>query len=192
MELHLDTNQYIILDTETTGLDPNDSEITEVAFCKINNGDIIAKYSSVIDIEAPEVPEIITNITGITREFLSEHGRDPREVYEEVYKYIKGEIFVAYNAEFDLRMIDAHFKKYLNISYKPLYIDALEIARDLYKAQIYSCKLERVAHHLGIDKIQDHRALSDVIMTNQVLEIMKSNKPEDFLSRYIRDAKDLL
>src|SRR3989338_3184238 len=65
---------YIIIDTETTGLEPQSNEIIEVAALKIVKGEIADSFASLININGDLPPQIV-RITGITREMLDEIGR---------------------------------------------------------------------------------------------------------------------
>src|SRR3989338_4846808 len=72
--LGLKALSYIVIDTETTGLDPLSNEIIEVAALKIVKGEIADSFASLININGDLPPEIV-RITGITREMLDEIGR---------------------------------------------------------------------------------------------------------------------
>lgn len=56
-----------IFDFETTGLSPKDDTIIEIAAIRIRNSKQVGTFSLLIDPER-EVPEFITNLTGITNE----------------------------------------------------------------------------------------------------------------------------
>ncbi|MDD4036008.1 MAG: PHP domain-containing protein, partial [Bacilli bacterium] len=82
----LEDNTYVVFDFETTGLNAGSGDsIIEVGAVKLKNGKIIDKFSKLID---PKVtlPQIITDITGITEDMLK--GKPSEEV--EILEFYKG------------------------------------------------------------------------------------------------------
>ena len=57
-------NEYVVLDVEATGLNPEKDKIIEVAVCKVKDGNIIDEYSTFVNPEKTILP-IITEITEI-------------------------------------------------------------------------------------------------------------------------------
>ena len=72
---------FIALDVETTGIDEN-SEIIEIGLVKVQKGEIVDTYQSLIKPERP-IPEEITLLTGITNEmvFLNPLGHKLNRIY---------------------------------------------------------------------------------------------------------------
>lgn len=76
-------NDYIVVDTETTGLDFEFCEIIEISAIKVQNGLIVDKFSSLVQPSpylkissdgreiVSYVDSYITALTGITNEMLS-------------------------------------------------------------------------------------------------------------------------
>ena len=68
MSASKDTNifetTFIVCDVETTGLSAYDNRVTEVAFIKVRNGEILDKYSTLVN-PGQHIPREITNLTGI-------------------------------------------------------------------------------------------------------------------------------
>src|SRR3989338_9740902 len=58
-----------VVDIETTGLEPRQNEITEVAALKIEKGQIVDVFNVLINIKRP-LPQEIIRLTGITDEML--------------------------------------------------------------------------------------------------------------------------
>ena len=67
---------YIAFDIETTGLDPLENEIIEIGALKVRDGKVAERFMEFIRPLSPISP-MITNLTGITNEMVSEQGTAP-------------------------------------------------------------------------------------------------------------------
>jgi len=101
----------IILDTETTGLDPATGDrLVEIACVEVLNyiptGDY---YHTYIDPER-DVPEGAFNVHGLSSEFLK--GKPLfRDVAADFLAFIGESRLVIHNAEFDMKFLNAEFKR---------------------------------------------------------------------------------
>ena len=64
-------NTYVALDLETTGLSPMRDQILEIGAARVENGEITGTYETFVD-SGVEIPERITDLTGITAEMTAE------------------------------------------------------------------------------------------------------------------------
>ncbi len=60
---------YVIIDVETTGLDPVNDALIEVAAIALQENDILEEYATLVNPHR-DLPEFITQLTGITNEML--------------------------------------------------------------------------------------------------------------------------
>ena len=101
----------IILDTETTGLDPATGDrLVEIACVEVLNyiptGDF---YHTYVDPER-DVPEGAFNVHGLSSEFLK--GKPLfRDVAADFLAFIGDSQLVIHNAEFDMKFLNAEFKR---------------------------------------------------------------------------------
>lgn len=72
---------YIVWDLETTGFVAPECKILEIG-CLIVRGDQVESKHWVLDNKV-EIPAVITEITGITKEIIEAEGRDPVECLKE-------------------------------------------------------------------------------------------------------------
>ena len=101
-------NRYVALDVETTGLSPkNGDRVIEIGAVAIENQGIIAKFSSLIDVDKM-IPWQVQKVHGITNEMLYGEPK-PDEVLPEFYEFIAGSILVAHNASFDIGFLKHEF-----------------------------------------------------------------------------------
>lgn len=177
--------EHIILDLETTGLSPEFDEIIEVAMVKINDGQEISRFQSLVkprkyhlnldddDDDTPYyVDEFISELTGITNEML-ETAPSFNDLSEEVYSFIGDLPIVGHNIHFDLNFLIDNLDDAIQ---KPLmnpYFDLLRISRRLFP-ELKNHKLSTLAEHFQISSEGHHRALADCTITKQIFdEVLK-------------------
>jgi DNA polymerase-3 subunit epsilon len=96
-----DPDRYVILDTETTGLDDH-AEIVEIAVINLN-GDTLLN-SRVRPLRRKTMPAEAENVHGISIEDLIDAPSWP-ELCPSLEVCLAGKIIVSYNADFDSRLI---------------------------------------------------------------------------------------
>ncbi|MFM2175496.1 MAG: hypothetical protein RLZZ527_572, partial [Actinomycetota bacterium] len=94
---------FVIVDLETTGGSPKDSEITEIGAVKVRGGEIIGEFQSFIDPGLP-IPPFITVLTGITDAMVI----GAPKIGEALFSFLEflgspdETVLVAHNAPFDI------------------------------------------------------------------------------------------
>lgn len=164
---------YVVFDLETTGLKPEKDKIIEIGAVRLENGEITGRYSTFVD-PSIEIPEEITELTGITTEMV-EGAPGIREVLAGFLDFI-GEcsdmpVLVAHNAPFDVGFVTQAARE-LELVSSVLsgcaVLDTLALSRVLYP-ELSKHKLNIVAKHLGIRLDNHHRAVDDAEATAQIL-----------------------
>lgn len=90
----------VVLDFETTGLDCAEGHrVTEVAALRIRNGQIVARFTSLVNCERRIPPHIIA-FTGITQAMV-DGAPDAAEVFAQLLDFIGADPVIAHNAWFD-------------------------------------------------------------------------------------------
>lgn len=168
-----------ILDTETTGLP--DTTKGQWDFSKVN---MLELAYIIVDLEMNiikernfmikgkfKVPEIITELTGITKEMTNQKGRPLEVVAKEFYKDIRDcEFVVAHNIRFDYGMLKKELKtqkRYMLDEFcsKIQMCSRAIFAKEIPKPLIKNHKLQTIYNHLHTEPfVQTHRALDDVHM----------------------------
>ena len=165
----LDT--YCIFDLETTGFDPDMDGITEVAVCKVKNGEIIDEFTTFVNPEKP-IPFKVQELTHITDEMVADAPKMD-EVIPKFLEFCKDSVLVAHNAHFDISFIDNKSKK-LGLEFKPYVIDTYEMSLELYNA-VENHKLGTLVEYLGIPLEGAHRAINDTRATAKMFIRMKED-----------------
>jgi len=156
----------VVVDIETTGLEAEQCEITEVAALRIEKGEIVDVYNSLIKVHHALPPEII-KLTGITDEMLQEEGKEKKQVLRGLYDFVKDTPLIAHNIEFDLPFINHHLHKEWSIILRNPQICTLKLSRKLLPG-LASHKLGQVAKHFQIPTPLTHRAPGDVEITYEL------------------------
>ena len=127
--------RQIILDTETTGLDPAlGHRIIEIAGVELVNRRLTGNHFHRYVNPERESEEGALQVHGLTSEFLRDKLRF-RELVEEFLEYVAGAELIIHNAPFDIAFLNHELgllhKKPIG-DYCPGVIDTLRMARDLY------------------------------------------------------------
>ena len=162
---------YCVLDLETTGFSATTEKITEIGVMKINNGEVIDKFSCFVNPEK-HIPERVTQVTNITDEMVKD-AETIDKVFPKLLEFLgddKKTVIVAHNANFDVGFLKQN-AKVLGYNFNYTYLDTLSLAKDLFP-DYKKYKLGKIAENLGIKVEVAHRALDDVDTTVKVFKVM--------------------
>ena len=120
----------IVLDTETTGMDPEDGHrIIEIGCVELDNHVPTGRHLQIYINPERDIPPEATAVHGITNAFVSDKPVF-LEVYTEFVDFIGDAKLVIHNAEFDMKFINHHL---LQVGHKavpwPRVVDTLALAR---------------------------------------------------------------
>lgn len=172
---------FLVFDVETTGIDTFNDRIVQLVIATADrDGNLLAHREWIID-PGVEVPQGAAEVHGLTTEYLTLNGQDPRTALDEAFEMFwayKHLIWVAYNLNFDASILASEFVRYDEFLdpgdypdpqesqlFDPLVVDR---AKDKYRKG--KRKLLNVAEHYGIplDESKLHNALYDVEITAKV------------------------
>jgi DNA polymerase-3 subunit epsilon len=129
------SNRQIILDTETTGLEPRlGHRIIEVAGVEMVNRRLTGRHFHRYLNPGRDSDEGALQVHGLTTEFLSDKPKFS-EVADELLEYITGAELIIHNAPFDIGFLDAELalvRKKKLATFCPVVIDTLRMAKDLH------------------------------------------------------------
>lgn len=159
--------EYVVFDTETTGLDGDSDEIIEIGAVKIKNGIICEQFQTLIKPLNP-IPEEATKINNISNEMV-ENAPAGDVAIRDFYRWTRGATLVAYNIQFDQKFINNAGKK-VGLTFDNPSMDCLAIARN--KLRLPKYRLSDVVKRLDISLNNAHRALADAIATAEAFLIL--------------------
>lgn len=158
---------FASFDTETTGLNPSEDRIIEIAVVLYQHGAIVDQKSWLIDPERP-IPFFATRANRISDEMVA--GMPTfREILPEFREYIQGSVLMAHNARFDIHFVNEEF---VRAGEEPLsndVIDTLALFRSWYP-ELDSHTLSSVVDYLHIQGDAFHRALADSVYVARIFD----------------------
>ena len=168
-------DKFIVVDLETTGLDPEIDEIIQIGAIKIQQDKIIDKFNSLVKPSRP-ISDFIRELTGITNEELDK-ADDIKNVLPLFLDFIGDNILIGHNVNFDINFIYDNSLKILNTPFKNDFVDTLRIARKLLK-ELNHHRLDDLIKHYNLEKREEHQALNDCELTLKIYKNML-NEIED-------------
>ena len=161
-----DIDDYTVLDIETTSLDSYRGEILEISAIKVRNKKEVDYFSELIKTNN-EIGYFTTRLTGITNEMVEQDGKDLIYVLQEFQKFLGNAIIIGHNVNFDIDFIYDSMVDNLGEYLSNDYIDTLRISRKVLP-QLKHHKLDNLIDYFELEKRDEHRALNDCVLTNQV------------------------
>ena len=161
----------IFLDTETTGLDPNQGHrIIEIAAVELINRQLSNNQFHVYINPEREIDEAAQEVHGLTLDFLSDKALF-QDVAQDFIDFIADSELIIHNAPFDLGFLNmelGRIKKGEVEDYVEKVTDSLAMARELRPGQRNN--LDALCRHYGVDNSQRtlHGALLDSLLLSEV------------------------
>ncbi len=172
--------RHVILDTETTGLDPRTGDrIIEIGGVELLNLKPTGRvYQSYLDPERPNSEKSI-EITGLTDDMLVGQPKFI-DIVDDFLNFIGDDLMVFHNAEFDVKFINAELNR---IGRAPLpgsqVIDTLAMAKKKFPGAPAS--LDALCRRFKVDNTsrEKHGALLDSELLAEVyLNLMGGDQPD--------------
>lgn len=160
--------RQIVLDTETTGLDPADGHrMVEVACVELVNRRLTGRHLHLyLNPDRDSDPEALA-VHGLTTDFLSQHPRF-EEVAHQLVDYVKGADVIIHNAPFDTRFLNAELTRVGLPVFESLcdkVTDSLVYAREIHPGKRNS--LDALCDRYGISNA--HRTLHGALLDSELL-----------------------
>lgn len=164
----------IVLDTETTGFDPEKGDrIIEIGCVELINHIPTGKHLQLYINPERDVPAEAVAVHGITEEFLADKPVFA-EVYTDFVDFCAGDTLVIHNAEFDMKFINFELRKVGHKAYSwAKVVDTLAMARKKFPGA--PANLDALCRRFGIDNSNRtyHGALLDSELLAEVyLELL--------------------
>lgn len=170
--------RQIVLDTETTGLDPAEGHrIIEIGCVEVVNRRRTDNVFHIYINPEREIDQGAIDIHGITNEFLSDKPRFS-DIADDFLKFVDGAELIIHNAPFDCGFLDAEFKRIegdrmpRTIGNVCTVIDSLALARKMHPGQ--KNDLDSLCKRYSVDNTQRtlHGALLDAEILADVYLVM--------------------
>jgi DNA polymerase III subunit epsilon len=166
--------QYVIVDIETTGGNPTHGGITEIAAILHDGERVVDKYHTLIDPQRM-IPGFITGLTGIDSSMVA-GSPTFSQVAKELHDFLRGNVFVAHNVNFDYSFIREALKRE-GIEYNSPKLCTVRLSRKAFPG-FRSYSLGRICEHLSISIKDRHRAMGDAEATVELFDMIIKSSPD--------------
>ncbi len=158
--------ELIVLDLETTGLEPKNDSIIEIAAVLLKNGKVIDKFQTFV--KPPKHNKVSATVSTLTNIKTEDLVDAPvfAEIKDKLLEFVGDRPIVGHNIGFDLDFLKAN-----DINFTPEGLDTLELAYTILpKLKFYS--LEYLAYLYKFPNQPSHRAIDDVLATADLYNLL--------------------
>ena len=185
--------RQVFLDTETTGLDPNQGHrIIEIAAVEINNRQLSSNQFHVYTNPEREIDAAAQEVHGITLEFLKDKSLF-KDIADEFLNFIQGSELIIHNAPFDIGFLNTELGR-IGLANVEEHIDkvtdSLVMARNLRPGQRNNLDALCRAYKVDNSKRSQHGALLDAQLLGEVYLGMTRGQ-EDIAINFSQDEKQI-
>lgn len=176
--------EFVVFDTETTGLTPSKDRVIELAAVRFVDGKPVERFETLINPER-EIPAEASAVNKITNEMVAD-APTMSQILPAFESFVGSSNLVAHNLEFDLKFM--FYSGCSVMETKRKYFDTLEQASKLLKKpkkkydkefgdyeidyekdfDVYDYKLETLCEYYGIVIADKHRAVADALATGKL------------------------
>ena len=165
----LDRVRWVVVDTETSGLDPHRDRILSIGACAIEHGRVAlaATFEAFLRQREPSTVENVL-VHGIGHHAQGT-GEQPDSALAGYLRFARADVMVGYHTLFDVVMLDRAARAHLGIRYDPLSIDLGLILPPLTQQPgAAGWDLDRWLGHYRLGMSGRHDALADAFATAQL------------------------
>lgn len=159
--------RQIVLDTETTGLEPQlGHRIIEIGCVELVNRKLTGRHFHQYINPEREIDQGAMEVHGITNEFLQDKPRFSA-IAGEFWEFVRGAELVIHNAAFDIGFLNHEFAR-LNlpaVTSECAVLDTLTMARQKHPGQ--KNNLDALCKRYGVDN--SHRDLHGALLDSEIL-----------------------
>lgn len=160
--------RQIVLDTETTGLEPEQGHrIVELAGVEIHNRQVTDKHIHIyLNPDRDSDPEAL-RIHGLDSDFLADKPRFP-EIAQKFAEFVKDAEIIIHNAPFDVKFLNSELKRAGMPPFQQLcakVTDSLQLAREMFPGRRNN--LDALCERFGISNA--HRTLHGALLDSELL-----------------------
>ena len=166
------SGEYVVFDTETTGLNPKEDEILSIGAVKIKDNKILTSQTFEVYVKnSKEISFKSIEIHGI-RACDLHNATDSKDAIQEFLKFIGSRPLIGYYLEFDVAMINKYIKPMLGITLPNKMIEVSEIYFEKEISLIpqgnIDLRFDTILKKYDIPNMGVHNAVNDAIMTAMI------------------------
>ncbi|MGV3468901.1 DNA polymerase III subunit epsilon [Limnobacter sp.] len=160
--------RYVVLDTETTGLEVRQGHrIIEIGCIEVNGRQVTDHHFHQYINPEREVDEGAFQVHGISDEMLADKPKF-KQIAKDFLDFVQGSTLIIHNASFDIGFLDGELER-LGLGKMADYvegvIDSLGMAREMFPGKRNN--LDALCDRLGVNNA--HRQLHGALLDSQIL-----------------------
>jgi DNA polymerase III epsilon subunit family exonuclease len=165
-DMPLERATFVVVDLETTGLQPGTSRICEIGAVRVRDLELQEDFELLVDPGMPIGPTI-SALTGLSDADLR-GAPHPAIAVRRFLEFAGDAVLVAHNARFDLSFLDRETERLTGARLAGPVVDTVGLARRLLAGRTRA-GLSSLAHFFGTAAQPCHRALPDAQATAEIL-----------------------
>jgi DNA polymerase III subunit epsilon len=170
---------YVLLDLETTGGNPLNCRITEIAAVRVENGLEVARWSTLVN-PGTRIPPLIQGLTGIS-DAMVDGAPTFDEVGATLLKLLDGAVLVAHNVRFDHGFLLQEYAR-MDVALRVKTLCTVRLSRKLYP-QHKGHGLDAIMQRHSLTTVSRHRAMGDVDLVQGFLQTATQELGADAVSQ---------
>jgi DNA polymerase III subunit epsilon len=169
--------RYVVVDTETTGLNTRTDTLLSIGAVAFSNGavEVSDSFSATLRPEKAYHGESVL-IHGLGGD-AQLAGGEPVAALADFLRYAGKAPLVAFHAPFDEVMIKRALDKHLGLTFRRKWVDLAELCPIVFQKGFES--LDEWLGYFGIDNPARHDALGDAFATAQLLQVLLAHAPQE-------------
>lgn len=172
-------SRLAFIDVESTGAHPVRDRITEIAILRVEDGEVVARWESLVAPGQP-IPPLIEEVTGISDAMVADAPAF-EAVADTVAALLEGCVFVAHSARFDYGFIRNAFTR-IGREFEAPVLCTVKLSRALYPEH-HRHGLDALIERHGLVCSARHRAMGDVEALWQFVRVLEAGFEPEVLAR---------
>jgi DNA polymerase-3 subunit epsilon len=168
-----DEVRFVVLDTETTGLDPRRDRLITIGALGVSGGEIVIPDCFEVMLKVAYNNSSVT-VHGITRDEARE-GLDEPQAMEEFLNYLRDGVIVGHHIGHDIAALSCALERHFGQELKNRSLDTMELTLNLEKDGAFAERgaakgfsLDALCNLFGVAPHDRHTAGGDAFITAQI------------------------
>ena len=175
----LAATRFVVVDTETSGLDPRNARVLSVGACSVDNAGLrLDRCFECTVRQATPTDEANILVHGLGREQQT-GGDPPADALAAFLAFAGKPVFVGFHALFDATVLRRPIRAELGLDLRAEWLDLAVLLPSLTRApERRPWDLDRWLQHLGLDHVARHSAIADAWASAQLLLVALARAPD--------------
>jgi DNA polymerase-3 subunit epsilon len=170
-----DLVRFVVLDTETTGLDPRRDRIITIGAIGVQGGEILLEDSFEALLKVEHNTSAVT-VHGVTRDH-SRRGLDEPQALRLLLDYLRDGVIVGHHIQHDVLTLNAGYERHFGFALPNRSLDTMDLALHLEREGAFagaerfsSFSLDALCAFFGVVPHDRHTAPGDAFLTALVFQ----------------------